>query len=86
MGRAGDAKLVSKTGVGDEHVVEDIGRVTDVRDREWTEFLESRGGAVVGRGNTTLLEQVRVFMERQKVGEDLGGMPKRRERVENGYW
>lgn len=66
--------------------MEYVGRVPDVRNCKWAEFLENGGEAVITRGYTTLLEQVRVFVKRQKVSEDLSGVPERRERVENGYW
>ena len=73
---------MTKTGVCDKHVVEDVGRVTDISHREGAE----RGERLVCARTRDLsrIEQVGMFVQSENVCKNLGGMPEGREGVEHG--
>lgn len=75
-----DTEVVAETRVCDEHVVENVGRVTDVGDCEGAE----RGKGTILDRRLGGIEQVCVFMQGEEVCQNLSGMPEGRQRVEDG--
>ena len=80
-----------EAGVRDEHVVQYVRGVADVRDRERTQRREGLEvelfglGGGRGGGGGSGLEEVRVLVEGEEVREDLRRVPERGQRVEDGH-
>lgn len=73
---------MSKTGVGDEHVMQDVGAVAHVGDSQRGQGLELVGGALFGELKLGGF-RAKDVVQGEEVGENLGRVPEGAEGVQH---